>query len=90
MGARSAVSRAATAFSVCRVKPLQTLQPAGVVLQQVLLLAAETLRGIPLTGRTLGGTPLTHYTFRKPPEKFEYLREAPRMYNNAAPGMRRK
>lgn len=73
LGARSAVSRAAVAFSVCGVIPLQTLRSAGVVLQQVLLLAAETVGGIPLTGRTLGGTRLAHPTFGKPSNKIQRL-----------------
>lgn len=49
LGARSAVSRAAMAFFSCRVKPIHTLQSAGVVLQQVLTVAAETVRRTPLT-----------------------------------------
>lgn len=84
LGAGSAVSRAATAFSVCGVITFQTLRSAGVVLQQVLLLAAETVRGFPLTGRTLGGARLTYSTFRKPSEKFKYQCEVLLTYNNAA------
>lgn len=53
-------------------------------LQQVLPLAAETVRGIPLTGRTLGGTQPTYPTFRKPSEKFRYQREVFLMCKNAA------
>lgn len=85
LGACSAVSWAAMAFSVCGVKPFQALRSAGVVLKQVVLLAAETVRGIPLTGRTLGGARLTYSTFRKPSENFKYQREVLLTYNNAAP-----
>lgn len=82
LGAHCAVSRAATAFSVCGIIPFQTLRSAGVVLQQVLLLAAETVRGTPLTGRTLGGTRLTYFTFSKPSGS---SKKSALTYNDAAP-----
>lgn len=85
LGARSAVSWAAMAFSSCRVKPIQTLQSAGVVLQQVLMVAAETVRRTPPTGCTLGRTRLTYSTFRKPSGKFKYQRELLQVCNNVAP-----